>query len=139
MIAASTGSKQRSSNHRIILFRVTRPSRTGRSVECGEIVHSITIETNPLPPILSSHMTEVQNSTSSNGAAVIAPHPSTAENNSQTGRGGSGGASGAITVTAGSGGPAHSGSQSPTTSTPGQSSSGRSPKKRRKVNHGMNI
>jgi hypothetical protein len=84
-------------------------------------------------------MTEAQHPTSSNGAAVITPHPSTAEKNSLAGGFGGGGVSGTVTVTAGSGGPAHSGSQSPTTSTPGQSSSGRSPKKRRKVNHGMDI
>ncbi|KAI5852676.1 hypothetical protein DFP73DRAFT_11394 [Morchella snyderi] len=79
-------------------------------------------------------MTEAQHPTSSNGAAVITPHPSTAEKTPLAG-GFGGGVSGTVTVTAGSGGPAHSGSQSPTTSTPGQSSSGRSPKKRRKVNH----
>lgn len=83
-------------------------------------------------------MTEAQHPTSSNGAAVITPHPSAAEKNSLAG-GFGGGVSGTVTVTAGTGGPAHSGSQSPTTSTPGQSSSGRSPKKRRKVNHGMDI
>lgn len=109
-----------------------RPSGQDPSLNA---VRSITVETNSSPPIPSSLMTEVQPPTS-NGAALLAPHPSIVENNSGEG------ASNTATVPAGSSGAVvatQSGSQSPTTSTPGQSSSGRSPKKRRKVNHGMVI
>lgn len=93
-----------------------------------------------IPHFLQSSflMTEVHTpaSASSNGAAARAPHPSAQQSNGVGTSTSQGSASGNSASSLGTLGAEPSGSQSPTTSTPGQTSMGRSPKKRRKVNHG---